>query len=72
MSDFLEQRSSIKFCLRNVISAMEPFRMSQKVSSESTKPPENIGTSHLMIWNVLGARKLMLRKLRGWKYIEHE
>ncbi|KYN19486.1 hypothetical protein ALC57_08179 [Trachymyrmex cornetzi] len=42
MSDFSEQRSAIKFCLRNEISAAETFRMLQKAFGESTMSQKNV------------------------------
>ncbi|KYN13720.1 hypothetical protein ALC57_14084 [Trachymyrmex cornetzi] len=42
MSDFSKQRSAIKFCLRNEISAAETFRMLQKAFGESTMSQKNV------------------------------
>ena len=42
MSDFAEQRSAIKFCLRNEISAAETFRMLQRAFGESTMSQKNV------------------------------
>ena len=42
MSEFVEQRSAIKFCLRNEISVAEPFRMLQKAFGNFTMSQKNI------------------------------
>ena len=42
MSDFIEQRSAIKFCLRNEISAAKTLRMLQKAFGESTMSQKNV------------------------------
>ena len=42
MSEFVEQRSAIKFCLRNEISVTETFRMLQKVFGDLTISQKNV------------------------------
>ena len=42
MSEFVEQRSAIKFCLRNEISVAETFRMLQKAFGDLTMSQKNI------------------------------
>ena len=42
MSEFFEQRSAIKFCLRNVISVAETFRMLQKAVGDLTMSKKNV------------------------------
>ena len=42
MSDFIEQRSTIKFCLRNEISAAETLRMLRKAFGNSTMSQKNV------------------------------
>ncbi|XP_053949178.1 uncharacterized protein LOC128857446 [Anastrepha ludens] len=42
MSDLIEQRSAIKFCLRNEISAAETFSMLQKAFGDSTMSQKNV------------------------------
>ena len=42
MSEFVEQRSAIKFCLRNEISVVEMFKMLQKAFGDSTMSQKNI------------------------------
>ena len=41
MSEFVEQRSAIKFCLRNEISVAETFRMLQKTFGDLTMSQKN-------------------------------
>ena len=41
MSEFVEQRSAIKFCLRNEISVAETFRMLQKAFGDLRMPQKN-------------------------------
>ena len=40
--EFVEQRSAIKFCLRNEISVMEMFRMLQKAFGDLTMSQKNV------------------------------
>ena len=42
MSEFVEQRSAIKFCLRNEISVVETVRMLQKAFSDLTMSQKNV------------------------------
>ena len=42
MSEFVEQRSAIKFCLRNGISVAETFRMLQKAFGDLTMSQKNV------------------------------
>ena len=42
MSEFVEQRSAIKFCLRNEISVPETFKMLQKAFGDLTMPQKNV------------------------------
>ena len=42
MSEFVEQRSTIKFCLRNEISVAETFRMLQKAFGDLTISQKNV------------------------------
>ena len=42
MSEFVEQRSAIKFCLRNEISVSETFRMLQKTFGDLTMSQKNV------------------------------
>ena len=42
MSEFVEQRSAIKFCLRNKISVAETFRMLQKAVGDLTMSQKNV------------------------------
>ena len=42
MSEFVEQRSAIKFCLRNEISLAETFRMLQKAFGDLTMSQKNV------------------------------
>ena len=42
MPEFVEQRSAIKFCLRNEISAVETFRMLQKAFSDLIMSQKNV------------------------------
>ncbi|XP_065650406.1 protein GVQW3-like [Hydra vulgaris] len=42
MSNFVEQRSAIQFCLRNDISAAETYRMLQKAFGEETMSQKNV------------------------------
>ena len=42
MSEFVEQRSAIKFCLRNEISVAETFRMLQKAFGDLTMSQKNV------------------------------
>ena len=42
MSEFFEQRSAIKFCLRNEISVAETFRMLQKAFGDLTMSQKNV------------------------------
>ena len=42
MSEFVEQRSAIKFCLRNEIPVVETFRMLQKAFGDLTISQKNV------------------------------
>ena len=42
MSEFVEQRSAIKFCLRNEISVAETFKMLQKAFGDLTMSQKNV------------------------------
>ena len=42
MSEFVEHRSAIKFCLRNEISVVETFRMLQKAFGDLSMSQENV------------------------------
>ena len=42
MSEFVEKRSAIKFCLRNEISVAETFRMLQKAFGDLTMSQKNL------------------------------
>ena len=42
MSEFVEQKSAIKFCLRNEISVAETFRMLQKAFADLTTSQKNV------------------------------
>ena len=42
MSEFVEQRSVIQFCLRNEISVAETFRMLQKAFGDLTMSQKNV------------------------------
>ena len=42
MYNFVEQRSAIKFCLRNDISVAEPYRMLQKAFGDETISQKNV------------------------------
>ena len=42
MSDLIEQRSAIKFCLRNEISAAETLRMLRKAFGNSSMSQKNV------------------------------
>ena len=42
MSELVEQRSAIKFCLRNEISVAEKFRMLQKAFGDLTMSQKNV------------------------------
>ena len=42
MSNFVDQKSAIKFCLRNDISAAETYRMLQKVFGDETMLQKNV------------------------------
>ena len=42
MSEFVEQRSAIKFCLRNEISVAETFKMLQKAFGDLTMSQKDV------------------------------
>ena len=42
MSEFVEQKSAIKFCLRNEISVAETFRMLQKAFGDLSMSQKNV------------------------------
>ena len=42
MSEFVEQRSAVKFCLRNEIAVAETFRILQKVFGDLTMSQKNV------------------------------
>ena len=42
MSEFIEQRSAIKFCLWNEISVLETFRMLQKAFGDLSMSQKNV------------------------------
>ena len=46
MSDLIEQRSAIKFCLWNEISAAETLRMLRKASGNSSMSQKNVYKWH--------------------------
>ena len=46
MSEFVEQRSAIKFCLRDEISVAETFRMLQKTFDDLTISQKNVYKSY--------------------------
>ena len=48
MSEFVEQRSAIKFSLRNEISVAETFRMLQKAFGDLTMSQKNVYSSVLL------------------------
>ena len=46
MSEFVEQRSAIKFCLRNEMSVAETFRMLQKAFGDLSISQKNVYKSY--------------------------
>ena len=46
MSEFVEKRSAIKFCLQNEISVAETFRMLQKAFGDLTMSQKNVYKWH--------------------------